>query len=74
MSANFTDINRKLTIVLENGVNANGEPKTKSRTYSGLSETASADNILAAGQALASFMDAPVVNIYVKDTNEVVEA
>lgn len=70
--AKFTDINRKLTILLNDGASATGGQRTKSRTYSGLSETASAANVLKAGKALGSLMENDVLGVYVNDKNEVV--
>ena len=73
MAANFVDVTRKLAIVMSNGTTSAGTQLTKSRTFAGLSETASADNVLKAGNALASLMANNVINIYIKDTNEVLE-
>ena len=71
--ANFVDVTRKLAIVLDAGTSSSGAQLTKSRTFAGLSETASADNVLKAGKALASLMANEAINIYIKDTNEVQE-
>lgn len=71
--AQFNDVTRKLVIVVNGGVTSTGSRKTKTRTFAGLSETASAENVLAAGQALASLMDEEVLNMYVNDKNEVVQ-
>ena len=71
--ANFVDVTRKLTIVLDAGTTDSGTQVTKTRTFSGLSETAAADKVLEAGNALGSLMDAAVLNVYVKDVNEVLD-
>ena len=73
MAANFVDVTRKLAIVLDAGTGVSGNQLTKSRTFAGLSETAEADKVLEAGKALGSLMDATVLNIYIKDTTEVLE-
>ena len=72
--AQFNDITRKLVIVMDGGVSFGGVQKTKSRTISGLSETASAEDVLKAGQAIASLMENDVLGIYVNDKNQVIEA
>lgn len=69
--AQFNDVTRKLVIVLNDGASAAGGHRTKTRTYSGLSETASAGEVMKAGQALASLMAQPVMNVFVNDKNEV---
>ena len=71
--ANFVDVTRKLTIVLDAGTTDSGTQVTKTRTFGGLSETASADKVMEAGQALGSLMAEPVLNIYIKDVNEVLD-
>ena len=70
--ARFNDVTRKLVILMDDGVSVSGTNKTKSRTFSGVSEEASAENVLKAGQAIASLMANEVINIFVNDKNEVV--
>ena len=71
--AQFNDITRKLVILMDDGISVSGTQKTKSRTYSGVSEEASAEDVLKAGRAIASLMENDVINIFVNDKNEVVE-
>ncbi len=70
--ANFKDVTRKLVILMDDGVSLSGTNKTKSRTFAGLSEEASAENVLKAGRAIASLMANSVLSIFVNDKNEVV--
>lgn len=58
---------------MDDGISVSGTQKTKSRTYSGVSEEASAEDVLKAGRAIASLMENDVINIFVNDKNEVVE-
>lgn len=69
--AQFNDVTRKLVIVLNDEASATGGHRTKTRTYSGLSETATAGDVMKAGQALGSLMAQPVMNVFVNDKNEV---
>lgn len=71
--AQFNDVTRKLVILMDDGISLSGSQKTKSRTYSGVSEEASAEDVLKAGRAIASLMENGVINIFVNDKNEVVE-
>ena len=71
--AQFNDITRKLVILMDDGISVSGTQKTKSRTYSGVSEEASAEDVLKAGKAIATLMENDVINIFVNDKNEVVE-
>ena len=70
--ARFNDVTRKLVILMDDGVSLSGTNKTKSRTFAGLSEEASAENVLKAGRAIASLMANSVLSIFVNDKNEVV--
>lgn len=70
--ANFKDVTRKLVILMDDGVSVSGTNKTKSRTFAGVSEEATAEKVLAAGNAIASLMANDVINIFVNDKNEVV--
>ena len=49
-------LRRSLVINVEDGFNADGSVKTKSRTYSDIKETAPIENLYNAGNALASLM------------------
>ncbi len=64
---------RSLVINVEDGVNADGSTRTKSRTYSDIKETSTIDNLYAAGNALASLMATPLYSITLSDRSELVE-
>ena len=49
-------IKRSLVINVEDGVNADGSTRTKSRTYSEIKEDSAVENLYEAGNALASLM------------------
>ena len=68
--AAFTDITRK--IVISTRVKDSDGKKTRLTTIDKLSETASADEVMAAAQAFADLMEEDVLNIYVQDKNEVI--
>lgn len=73
MAINFLDVSRSLVIVVKTGVTEGGKDITKSYSFKGISETASAEQIKQAADALASLMAGEVVGYYIKDTNEVLE-
>ena len=66
-------IKRSLVINVEDGVNADGSTRTKSRTYSEIKEDSTVENLFEAGNALASLMANPMVNIMLNDRSELVE-
>ena len=66
-------IKRSLVINVEDGVNADGSTRTKSRTYSEIKENSPVDNLFSAGNALASLMANNMVNIMLNDRSELVE-
>ena len=66
-------LRRSLVINVEDGFNADGSVKTKSRTYSEIKEDSSVDNLFSAGNALASLMATPMVSIMLSDRSELVE-
>ena len=66
-------IKRSLVINVEDGVNADGSTRTKSRTYSEIKEDSEVDKLYEAGNALASLMANPMVNIMLNDRSELVE-
>lgn len=70
---NFADVTRKLVIKTENGTTAAGKIKAKTSTFTGLSETAGAEAVNQAAEAIAGLMNGPVLNIQVDDKNEVLD-
>ena len=66
-------IKRSLVINVEDGVNADGSTRTKSRTYSEIKEDSQVDKLFEAGNALASLMANNMVNIMLNDRSELVE-
>ena len=73
MTINQQLIKRSLVINVEDGVNADGSTRTKSRTYSEIKENSPVDNLFSAGNALASLMATPMVSIMLSDRSELVE-
>ena len=67
-------IKRSLVINVEDGINADGSTRTKSRTYSEIKEDSSVENLYAAGNALAGLMASNLVSIMLSDRSELVEA
>lgn len=67
-------LKRSLSINIEDGVTAGGAPKTKARTYSGVKETASDENLHKAGEALGGLMKKTVQSITVTEKVELAEA
>ena len=66
-------IKRSLVINVEDGVNADGSTRTKSRTYSEIKEDSQVDKLYEAGNALAGLMANNMVNIMLNDRSELVE-
>ncbi|MBR4958086.1 MAG: DUF1659 domain-containing protein, partial [Phascolarctobacterium sp.] len=60
-------IKRSLVINVEDGVNADGSTRTKSRTYSEIKEDSQVDRLFEAGNALADLMANNMVNIMLND-------
>ena len=73
MTINQQLIKRSLVINVEDGVNADGSTRTKSRTYSEIKEDSQVDKLFEAGNALASLMANNMVNIMLNDKSELVE-
>lgn len=73
MAVNQELIRRSLVINVEDGYNADGSVKTKSRTYSDIKETASIESLHAAGNALAGLMANTLSSIMLSDRSELVE-
>ena len=73
MTINQQLIKRSLVINVEDGVNADGSTRTKSRTYSEIKEYSAVENLFEAGNALAGLMANSMVNIMLNDRSELVE-
>lgn len=73
MAVNQELLRRSLVINVEDGFNADGSVKTKSRTYSDIKETAPIENLYNAGNALASLMANTLASIMLSDRSELVE-
>ena len=73
MAVNQELLRRSLVINVEDGFNADGSLKTKSRTYSDIKETASVENLYNAGNALAGLMANTLASIMLSDRSELVE-
>ena len=73
MAINQNLLKRSLVINVEDGVNADGSTRTKSRTYSEIKEDSQIDKLFEAGNALASLMANNMVNIMLNDRSELVE-
>ena len=73
MAINQNLLKRSLVINVEDGVNADGSTRTKSRTYSEIKEDSQVYKLFEAGNALASLMANNMVNIMLNDRSELVE-
>ena len=73
MTINQQLIKRSLVINVEDGMNADGSTRTKSRTYSEIKEDSQVDKLFEAGNALAGLMANNMVNIMLNDRSELVE-
>ena len=73
MTINQNLLKRSLVINVEDGVNADGSTRTKSRTYSEIKEDSAVASLYEAGNALASLMANNMVNIMLNDRSELVE-
>ena len=73
MTINQNLLKRSLVINVEDGVNADGSTRTKSRTYSEIKEDSQVDKLFEAGNALAGLMANSMVNIMLNDRSELVE-
>ena len=73
MTINQQLIKRSLVINVEDGVNADGSTRTKSRTYSEIKEDSAVESLYEAGNALAGLIANNMVNIMLNDKSELVE-
>lgn len=67
MSVTETMVNRRMTLAMNDGVNANGTAKTVSRSYSNLNELATPAQMHATATALSGLMDDSLCGIYYDD-------
>lgn len=56
-------LKRSMIINIENGVDENGQTKYKTKTFNGIKEEASLENIHAVGTAVGGLLDAAVKDI-----------
>ena len=73
MTINQQLIKRSLVINVEDGVNADGSTRTKSRTYSEIKEDSAVESLYETGNALAGLMANNMVNIMLNDRSELIE-
>ena len=66
-------LRRSLVINVEDGVNADGSIKTKTRTYSDIKESAPVENLYSAANALAGLMANTLSGIMLSDRSELIE-
>ena len=66
-------LRRSLVINVEDGVNADGSIKTKTRTYSDIKESAPVENLYNAANALAGLMANTLSGIMLSDRSELIE-
>ena len=69
--AQFNDVTRKAVLVLDGGATSSDGTKKFKVTIRGISETASADQVMQACQAFARLLKYPLLNVYIDDKNEV---
>ena len=69
--AQFNDVTRKAVLVLDGSADSNEGGKKYKVTIRGISETASADQVMQACQAFAKLFKYPLLNVYIDDKNEV---
>ena len=70
--AQFNDVTRKAVLILDGSSASSTEGAKKFKvTIRGISETASADQVMQACQAFARLLKYPLMNVYIDDKNEV---
>ena len=70
--AQFNDVTRKAVLVLDGTSDSSDVNKKYKVTIRGISETASADQVMQACQAFARLLKYPLLNVYIDDKNEVI--
>lgn len=61
----------KLRLVFETGLNGQGKPVHKSKTYSGVKQSAIADQLFTVGQAIAGLSSYPLAEINRNDSFDI---
>ena len=69
--AQFNDVTRKAVLVLDGSADSTEGGKKYKVTIRGISETASADQVMQCCKAFASLLKYPLLNIFIDDKNEV---
>ena len=69
--AQFNDVTRKAVLILDGSSTSTEGTKKFKVTIRGISETASADQVMQACQAFARLLKYPLLNVYIDDKNEV---
>ena len=70
--AQFNDVTRKAVLILDGTSDSTDANKKFKVTIRGISETASADQVMQACQAFARLLKYPLLNVYIDDKNEVI--
>lgn len=65
-------INTKLRLVFETGLDEQGKPIHKSKTYSSLKQSATPDQLYAVGQAVAALSSYPLAALNRNDSFDIV--
>ncbi|PWW31389.1 uncharacterized protein DUF1659 [Cytobacillus oceanisediminis] len=65
-------IDTKLRLVFETGLDLQGKPIHKSKTYSSVKQSATADQLFAVGQAVAALSNYPLVALNRNDSFDIV--
>ncbi|KAB7707262.1 DUF1659 domain-containing protein [Bacillus aerolatus] len=60
-----------LSLIFDHGLNGEGKPVYKSKTFANVNELATADELEAAGAAIAALTDKPVVTVARNDYFEI---
>ncbi|GLB60303.1 DUF1659 domain-containing protein [Cytobacillus sp. NCCP-133] len=65
-------IDSKLRLVFETGLDELGKPVTKSKTYSSVKQSATADQLFTVGQAIATLSNFPLVALNRNDSFDII--
>lgn len=65
-------IDSKLRLVFETGLDEQGKPVHKSKTYSSVKQAATADQLFTVGQAVASLSNDPLVALNRSDSFDII--
>ncbi|MBX9971651.1 DUF1659 domain-containing protein [Cytobacillus firmus] len=64
-------IDSKLRLVFETGLNGQGKPVYKSKTYKSVKQSATADQLFTVGQAIAGLSSYPLTELNRNDSFEI---